>query len=411
MWTMVAWLMACSGETEKPVVSAPLPVEPPPLQGPLPALLMVQSVFADGPDGKKVPQPARLTIWRTDGQRWSSENIEDPSSNVFHKAMPFEDGILTVSGEKARVTLWKHAADGWKPEVLVERAWGGPHDRFRDVEVGDVNGDGVDELVLATHDQGIVMVGARASGAWTWTELDRAPDTFVHEVEIGDVDGDKRKEFYATPSGRNRADQSSQSGGVVRYDADGAGGYKRTKQFFEDESHFKEILAADVNGDGVDELYGVREAVTVRNGDKVEVKDPVRILRFATDAKGEWKPEVVATLDDRQCRFLSPGDVDGDGKVDLVAAGWKSGLWVLRSQADGTFAGTLVDATSTAFENVAHVADLDGDGKVEIYNAPDDAHELRRYTWNGTAFDRTTIGPLSPSGQQVLTWNLQSGKL
>ena len=46
------------------------------------------------------PQPARLSIWSHTEQGWAEERLEDPESNVFHKALPFEDGILTLSGEK-----------------------------------------------------------------------------------------------------------------------------------------------------------------------------------------------------------------------------------------------------------------------------------------------------------------------
>ena len=40
---------------------------------------------------------------------------------------------------------------------------------------------------------------------------------FVHEIEIGDVDGDGVLEVYATPSEPNRLDGKPQSGVVVRY--------------------------------------------------------------------------------------------------------------------------------------------------------------------------------------------------
>ena len=32
------------------------------------------------------------------------------------------------------------------------KSWGGKFNRLRDIEVGDVDGDGKDELVLATED-------------------------------------------------------------------------------------------------------------------------------------------------------------------------------------------------------------------------------------------------------------------
>src|SRR5690606_28280688 len=139
---------------------------------------------------------------------------------------------------------------------------------------------------------------------------------------------------------------------------------------------------------------------------KPEVKDPVRVVRLkpGADPNAEWTETVVATIDDRQTRFLVPGDVDGDGKIELLAAGWKSGLWLLEPNGDGTFTTSSIDKDSTGFEHATHVADLDKDGRVEIYVAADDQKAVRRYTWNGTSFDRTVVAPI-PADH--ITWNLQ----
>ena len=40
--------------------------------------------------------------------------------------------------------------------------------------------------------------------------------------------------------------------------------------------------------------------------------------------------EIIATLDDKLCRFLTVGDVDGDGTLEMVAAAAEAGLWLLR---------------------------------------------------------------------------------
>ena len=41
-------------------------------------------------------------------------------------------------------------ATGWTSETLWTRKWGGKFNRLRDVEIGDVNGDGKDDIVIAT---------------------------------------------------------------------------------------------------------------------------------------------------------------------------------------------------------------------------------------------------------------------
>jgi len=385
----------------------PEPAERPTLgEGPHPALLISQAHFVmEG--GKPVPQPGKLVILRTDGKIWEPEVILDEGSNVIHKALAWRGGILSIGGTRAQVVHWmREPAGTWTPHVLWERSWGGDFDRFRDVEIGDADGDGVDEMVLATHDQGVVAVGEEVDGTWTFTEMDQKPDTFVHEIEIGDVDADGRPEFYATPSDRNRASLVSQPGAVVRYDWDPEGKtWKRSTVAQWEESHAKEILVTDL-GTGLDRLYAVREGHTEKVGGGVKVVDPVRIVQLQPDSDGTWTQTIVATLDDQQCRVLVAGDVDGDGVVELVASGMRSGVWMLEPAMDGTFTKVHIDADSSGFEHATHVADLDGNGTPEIYVAADDQKALRRYTWNGQRFDRTDIAEIPP---HHITWNIQDG--
>ena len=374
--------------------------------GPSPALIMVQAWFKmEG--GKPLPQPAKMTIVRYNDGDWDSEVILDEDSNVFHKAMPWRDGILTIGAMGALLKHWTKVGGEWKAETLWEQSWGGKFDRLRDVEIGDLDGDGVDELALATHDQGVVAVGTEKEGEWTFAEFDQKADTFVHEVEIGDVDGDGRQEFYVTPSDRNRASGESQPGGVNRYDVQADGSYKSSVVVHWAASHAKEILVTDVDADGTDELYIVREAHTEKDeSGKVKIIDPVAIVRMERDDDGNWSEHIATTLDDKQCRFLLSGDVDGDGKLELIAAGMDSGLWLLESKGDGTFDNVLIDKNSGGFEHATHVADLDGDGKLEIYVAADKQKELRQYKWNGESFSRYYIDDID---QSHITWNIQDG--
>lgn len=393
---------------------APAPKEAKRPEGPLPALLVSQAQFFME-QGRVKPGPAKLVIWRTDGERWFDEVLEDEGSNVFHKAMWWNDGILTIAAgqigfdppKPAQLRHWRKSGDTWEPTTLWEQTWGGKFQRLRDIELGDLDGDGKDDMAIATHDMGVVAVGRHgADGTWTFVEMDQQADTFVHEIEIGDVDGDGKNEFYATPSARNKASGESQPGGVVRYDYKD-GKFVRSEVVSWEETHAKEILVHDVDGDGVAELYVVREAHTVKDGGKIQVKEPVKLLRMEKQGQG-WKETVVAEIDDQQARFLVPGDVNHDGKTDLLLAGYKSGLWLLELQEDGSFAKTLIDPTSSGFEHATHVADLNDDGKLEIYVASDDQKELRRYEWTGKDFERTRISGLP---ERHITWNIQDARL
>ena len=366
-------------------------------------LLVAQSVFLQV-DGKPVPAPARLEIFQPVEWGWARSRLEDPESNVFHKALPWEGGILTIGAEAALLKHWTVRDGAWHEELLYEGSWGGKFDRLRDVEHADFDGDGQEELVLATHDQGVVVTLDRKDGRWVPTEMDQRADTFVHEVEIGDVDGDGKLEFATTPSARNKAN-TSQPGGVDLYRlVDGA--WQREEVARWDHSHAKEILLHDLDGDGTAELMAVMEA-ELNPATKAIVK-PVEIRRFKKGPEG-WTHETMATISDRQTRFLVPGDFDGDGRIELVAPTMSAGLFLIEPPAEGiggAWSAARFDADSGGFEHAAVGADLDGDGTLELYVAADRQKELRRYTWNAEreTFDRETIATFEG---RIFTWNLK----
>ncbi len=359
-------------------------------------LLAALAVLETGPDGKPVPQPARLGILTETDGLWSWSEIEDKDSNVFHKAMVYSPregvrGILTAGGTKAMLKL--RVGDG-EPEILWEADFGGKWSRMRDVEVGDIYGDGTQTIAVATHDQGVVAtVRPAADGGWEITELDHQENTVVHEVELGDLDGDGVMEIYATPSSPNKLDGTPQPGLVTRYVP--ATGEGRVVVADLGDRHAKEILVDDIDGDGTDELYVSLEAVA---GGQVE------ILRFdaGTDP---LKGQAVATLPDTLCRFLTAGDIDGDGKREMVAAAHKSGLWLLRPQGEGPWTVTQIDATSGGFEHAALLTDLDGDGVDELYVANDKGGEINRYLYGNDGFTKETLYSY-PAGLSGFTWNL-----
>ena len=71
---------------------------------------------------------------------------------------------------------------------------------------------------------------------------------------------------------------------------------------------------------------------------------------------------------------------------------------------------TQFDANSASFEHAIIAADIDADGKSELYVAADNQQELKRYDWNAetSTFDKKLIGKLQPS---VFTWSIEAGQL
>ncbi|MFP6624257.1 MAG: VCBS repeat-containing protein, partial [Myxococcota bacterium] len=207
-------------------------------------------------------------------------------------------------------------------------------------------------------------------------------------------------EVYATPSEPNRLDGRAQKGAVVRYVP--AKGEGRVVVADLGTRHAKEILVEDVDGDGRDELYVAVEGEMDKQTKQLVSKVEIRRYQAGTDPS---RGTLVAQIPDRFSRFLTVGDIEGDGKKEMVVAGFLSGLWLLRPQSLGLWKVVSIDRNSGGFEHAAILADLDEDGRDELYVASDNEKLVRRYAWDGKRLVRRVIHRHEQPGS-VYTWNL-----
>jgi hypothetical protein len=423
----MALLAGAACDDKKPETTPPAPTEVPPAKPDAATESAATPKESDEPGVRRVPtmkrglvlalsrfsgttpQPARAELLTPQPGLWNLESFDDSDSNVFHKV--FDLGIegepptlVTLGGMKAAVKGWRRDK-GIQSTTFWTEDFGGKFNRMRDAELGDVDGDGSVDIAVGTHDQGVVAYLKRGpDGRWLVNQLDREPDTFIHEIELGDLNGDGALEIYATPSEPNRLEAGAQSGRVVRYVPKLKEGRKVVAEL--GKRHAKEILVRDVDGDGKDELYVAVEALTEGSKENVKVVEPVEIRRYDADTPAD-KGKVVARIQDRFCRFLTAGDVDGDGKKELVAAAFRSGVWLLRPGKTAKDAWTVenIEKESSGFEHAALLTDLDDDGKDELYVAADDQGELRRYVWqDGKPVRETILKRANP--RETWTWNI-----
>jgi hypothetical protein len=346
--------------------------------------------------------------WDTRKGEPKTKGYEQLGGNVFHKAMwyepPFgEPGILTISANMPSVKLWRRSGDGWEGETLFQGIVGGEEHRFRDIEAGDVDGDGVDELVLATHDRGGVYVLEQTSSGIEALRIHSTDEPyFVHEIELGDVDGDGVLEIFSTPSEPNKLDGSKQMGEVLMHDfVDGQ--YVESVVENSADTHAKEILAADVDGDGQVELYSAMEAEGI--GGAVKANAEIRRYDFVD---GEVRMSVVTELPGEMCRFLNVGDTDGDGARELIAATAEDGVIKVVPTADGWETSLIASGLFTSgFEHATCVFDIDGDGDDEVFTADDKNRHVYQWTWDPA---RSKYGKQelwkSPDRATFFTWGI-----
>jgi hypothetical protein len=217
--------------------------------------------------------------------------------------------------------------------------WAGVYalpDTARGIATGDLDEDGFDDLAVATGSGDRVDVFV-SGGDWrtpTRTSLDLGQGALA--VRLGDMNDDGHLDLVTS--------------GVNVYLGDGAGGLSHLGTY-SDGLH--DLVLADLDGDG-----DLDVATVSVGGQSTSVlhNDGSGALSLA-DSEFTWFTECV-----------DAGDVDGDGDIDLVIGTDEttaSDLKLLRNQGDGTFAAYEPYGAIAAVEHV-RLADLDDDDDLDV---------------------------------------------
>jgi hypothetical protein len=344
---------------------------------------------------------------RTDEVGPSLKDYELRSGNAMHKAMWFEPvfgepGILTISANAPMLKIWRNDGTTWRSEVLWTEVVGDDEQRLRDVEVGDVDGDGQD----VTHNRGGVYVLEQTEGGLVATRVASTDEPiFVHEVEIGQADDDAALEFFTTPSEPNAFNGEDQAGRIDRFDyVDG----QYVQSIVEDDpaSHAKEILAVDMDGDGRVEIYAALEAKELRRDFTSDY--PGYLNSYTFDAAGKVTRAQVMDLKGAMCRFLDVGDIDGDGKLQIVAATSRDGIYSFDRDDAGEWTRRKVAGgfRSSGFEHAMVLADLNGDGIEEVIAGSDTELQVQAFEWEAERSRWIPSKLCDVTDGVYLTWNI-----
>lgn len=115
------------------------------------------------------------------------------------------------------------------------------------------------------------------------------------------------------------------------------------------------IASADFNGDGLPDIVVGQSAVSTGLG----------VVVFLTQSDGSLGPGTVYAAD-QALSFVATGDLNHDGKMDIVASDWSTGgLEVFLGRGDGTFQAPI-DVAVPGYANGVVVADLNGDGWADV---------------------------------------------
>lgn len=238
----------------------------------------------------------------------------------------------------------------------------GPHT----LAAGNLDGDGQPDIVTAYQDSRYLRVAYSMPEPGekfllTLAESDDALGLF--DVAIGDVNGDGWQDVVA--AGIN---------GILYLQNPGQSkpGFRWQRTYPEvAKSAWLSIDVVDLNGDGKPEIVGLKPFAAG------QLPAMVCLVPGANPLDAEaWSEEALANLEN--AAFAVPGDIDGDGDTDFFAgASARSGvLWFRNVSSGSNIALQAQSALVDGFSGDIHapaLADLDGDSKLDVAAALDES--------------------------------------
>jgi hypothetical protein len=264
---------------------------------------------------------------------------------------------LLQRGRIVGVVLWVHVliltglAQSGAPSVLSAR--------------GDLNGDGRSDLVWRNAVTGDVAVSITGDvGSISRSILVHGLDPSWQIAGVGDLDGDGKADLIW---------RNNQNGDVAVWLLDGAAVRSYATVASVPDLNWRIAAVGDMDGDG-------RADLVWRNVGTGEVSewlmDGKRIKSWSTLATG---------LDATTWQLAGAGDVDGDGRADLIWHNLRSGdvvVWLI----DGPTlkSSTTLSLPDTSWQ-IAGIGDLDGDRNADLIWRNAQSGDVVAWLMNGAA--------------------------
>jgi len=253
----------------------------------------------------------------------------------------------------------------------------------------DLDGDGQDELLVATEVEGITAFRTDGTRLWTYRQ-DIAGNPLVIRCPITaqDIDGDGRAEVFVCDRWGPLCLNST---GKLRW-------HQRPGHEF-----LSGLTVADLEGDG---RYDVLCAA----------KDDNLLFRLEAESGNiVWQIPLLAGCDVYSNSYYPTGDLDGDGRLEVIACDDNGNIYCLNSQ--GQHLWTFL--TPKPVHTAATVADLEKTGQLSMIASGDhslyllnaDGNLVGRYEEDRRLIAPATVADIHNDGKMRLLFGGSGCKL
>jgi Bacterial Ig-like domain (group 3)/FG-GAP-like repeat len=305
--------------------------------------------------------------------RVQAQSVVDANNDGFDDVLVYNQGraqdkpsLLTAIGNGKGSFLYANAMPGFDASSFD----------FIEAKKGDFNGDGLDDLVMHTYD-GVYILLSNGDGTFRSSKVSLGSgfDCLTHHAAIGDVNGDGFLDLVVAYEGDRiyGCNSGTTSSGYFTVLGKGDGTFQPATFTALGDELFEPVLA-DLNGDGSLDLVA-SDVVFDALGEGY----PATFKTFQLIGKGDGTFQAPTILANNYINAGTlVGDVNDDGKPDLVLLMEGStddsgqtlfldtaGPLPLLNNGDATFT-TGTQFASGFFSAGGLLTDLNGDGELDL---------------------------------------------